>query len=226
MGLTAGLAVLVWAAARTGAIPLMTDSGRKFVFRPPSLNVPQHHHHQPKQQNLKQLTAGVHQTLDLSWLGTLIGWAIVIGFCIAGLLLLRYVWRNTWRPPAVPVDVDFDVLPEDAVGEAIREDAAAQLDAVAYGTPRDGIVRCWLRLEETVASAGLRIDPSETSAEFTVRVLRAHDIDPRAIGILARLYREARFSDHHMDESARAAARAALEQLHADLRAIPGGVAR
>jgi hypothetical protein len=225
VGLTAGLAVLVWAAARTGSIPLMTDSGRTFVFHAPSLSVPQHHHHQPKQQNLKQLTAGVHQTLDLSWLGTLIGWAIVIGFCIAGLFLIRYVWRNTWRPPEAPVEVDFDVLPEGAVSEAIREDAAAQIDAVAYGSPRDGIVRCWLRLEESIASAGLKIDPTETSAEFTVRVLRALDIDPRAIGTLARLYREARFSDHHLDESARAAARAALEQLHADLRTLPAGVA-
>ena len=59
--------------------------------------------------------------------------------------------------------------------------------------------------------------PSDTAAEFVQRTLRSLDLDPRAIASLASLYREARFSEHPVGEDARAAARAALETLHADL---------
>ena len=69
---------------------------------------------------------------------------------------------------------------------------------------------CWLRLEEVVAEAGVPPRRSETSAEFVVRVLHSLDLDPRAIGALAALYREARFSEHELGEDARTAARAAL----------------
>jgi hypothetical protein len=59
---------------------------------------------------------------------------------------------------------------------------------------------------------------SETSAEFVVRTLRAIDVDPRPIGALAALYREARFSDHELGEARRTAAREALQALHEELR--------
>ena len=70
-----------------------------------------------------------------------------------------------------------------------------------------------------MAAAGLPRSRHETSAEFVVRVLHRLDLDPRAIGELAALYREARFSDHQLGEEARERARAALERLHADLPA-------
>ena len=43
------------------------------------------------------------------------------------------------------------------------------------------------------------------------------DVDRGSIRALAALYREARFSQHPMDEQDRGAAIAALERLHADL---------
>ena len=86
------------------------------------------------------------------------------------------------------------------------------------GGPRDGIVACWVRLEEIVAAAGLAPRRSETSAELVTRLLMALDLDPRAIGRLAALYREARFSEHHLGEDRRAEARSALRALHEDLR--------
>jgi hypothetical protein len=210
--------VLLVLAATSGPVGVMTASGHGFVFHPPGT----HHHVQRVHhtETLRHVTRNVPQTLDLSWLGTLIAWVIVVTVCLAAFLAARYLWRNRWRAPAKPVDVDFDVLPEEAVAEALREDAAGQLAAVRHGSPGDGIVRCWLRLQEAITGAGLPPRPSETSAEFTVRVLRALDIDPRAIGTLAGLYREARFSEHELDESARAAAVAALEQLHRDLRQL------
>lgn len=215
---TGAALLLLVLAATTGPVGVMTASGRRFVFHPHALQ-----HHVPRSrlpQNAKQLTRNVPQTLDLSWLGTLIAWVIVVTVCLAGFFAARYLWRNRWRAPARPVEVDFDVLPEDAVAEALREDAEGQLAAVRHGTPADGIVRCWLRLEEAITGAGLPPRRSETSAEFTVRVLRALDIDPRAIGTLARLYREARFSEHQLDETARAAAVSALERLHRDLNQL------
>jgi Domain of unknown function (DUF4129) len=158
--------------------------------------------------------------MDLSWIGTIIVWILVVGFCVVVLLTVRQAWLHRWRSPPKPVEVDFDVLPEDAVARALRDDVTGQLAAVEDGNPRNGIVRCWLRLEEIIASAGLPRDRAETSAEFTVRVLRTLDLDPRAIGSLAALYREARFSEHELDEGARTAARSALQQLHSDLQEL------
>lgn len=158
------------------------------------------------------------QTIDLSWLGELLVWAIFLAFAAVVAWLLVQLWRNRWHRPARPEGVEFDVLPQvEAVAEALTQDADAQLASMAEGSARNAIVRCWLRLEEVIAQAGFPRNPWETSAEFTVRILKRLDLDPRAIGALSRLYGEARFSEHELDENARTAARSALEQLHADL---------
>ena len=51
-----------------------------------------------------------------------------------------------------------------------------------------------------------------------MRALHTLDLDPRAIGSLAALYREARFSEHELGEAARDDARSALQRLRDDLR--------
>ncbi len=76
---------------------------------------------------------------------------------------------------------------------------------------------CWLRLEESVAACGVTPRPAETSTELVTRVLRSLDVDPRSVATLARLYREARFSDHVLGEDGRDQARAALRTLSEDL---------
>lgn len=120
-------------------------------------------------------------------------------------------WRRTRRRP------DFDVL--DDVAAAIRQDAVAQYEALRTGTPRNAIVACWLRLESAVVAAGYRRDPADTSEELTHRVLADFAVDRHAIAELAALYREARFSLHDMDESARQQAIRSLERVHDGLRA-------
>jgi hypothetical protein len=55
-------------------------------------------------------------------------------------------------------------------------------------------------------AAGIGREPWETSAEFTLRVLDLVSADERAVAELSVLYREARFSDHDLDEAARTAA--------------------
>lgn len=109
-------------------------------------------------------------------------------------------------------DGEFDVLPD--VAAAVVDEAAAQRAMLLTGAPRNAIVRCWLRLERDVADAGLNRRPSDTSAEFTERVLANYSVDPAAIRDLAQLYREARFSEHELGESARSAALDALDRLH------------
>ena len=84
--------------------------------------------------------------------------------------------------------------------------------------PRNAIVQCWLRLEGDVAAAGLLRNSADTSAEFTERVLGRYSVDSEAIQELAALYREARFSQHSLDESARQLALDALDRLHQALR--------
>lgn len=213
-----GLVVLVWAAA-AGPVAILSDSGRRFVFRPPP-PTPTATPSGAGVETLREATRDVERTLDLGWLGGLVVWTLLLAAVLAAFLGLRQLWVNRWRPPERPADVDFDVLPEAAVSEALQADVTRQLAAVQEGSPRNGIVRCWLRLEEGVAAAGLPRSPWETSAEFTVRILHALDLDPRAIGELSRLYREARFSEHELGEPARTAARSALQQLHSDLREL------
>ncbi len=113
--------------------------------------------------------------------------------------------------------MDFEPLPPHEIADAIEQDAEARLAAVETGGPRDGIVACWLRLEETVAACGVPPRPAETSTELVTRVLRSLDVDPRPVATLARLYREARFSEHELDEGSREQARVALHSLSQDL---------
>ncbi len=101
----------------------------------------------------------------------------------------------------------------------IADDAIEQRAALLDGAPRNAIVACWLRLESTVAAAGLQRDDAETSTEFTTRLLASYSLDAQAVDRLAALYREARFSDHAMGETDREAAVAALDAIHESLRA-------
>jgi hypothetical protein len=214
-----GVLVLVWAAA-TGPVRMLHESGRTFVFHepPPSAVLTAG----TVGPNLREVTRGVRPEFHLAWIGDLVAYATLFAVLIAVAYGARVAWRRRWHPPEKPVEVEFDVLPDRLV-EALRSDLAAQQAAVEEGSPRNGIVACWLRLQQAVTEAGLPPLRSETSAEFVVRALKALDLDPRAISSLAALYREARFSEHEIGEDRRQAARSALQTLHEDL-GVRGGV--
>lgn len=143
---------------------------------------------------------------------------ILVGLVAAGVAAVALLaWRNRprvrWRRRQV--NEDFDVLPD--VAAAVVGQAATQRAALLDGAPRNAIVQCWLQLERDVAAAGLHRDPADTSLEFTERVLARYTVDSEAIEELAARYREARFSEHQLDETDRDAALAALDRLHRTL---------
>jgi hypothetical protein len=134
------------------------------------------------------------------------------------LMLAAYIVYRTrlWFQDLEPEEPDFDVLPD--VQAALAEAAEEQRQELLTGSPRNAIVACWVRLEEVVERAGLPRDRTETSTEFTARVLSTYVVDRSAIDTLAALYREARFSAHELSEPHRRRAIAALDELHAQLR--------
>ncbi len=155
--------------------------------------------------------------------------ALEIAILLAVLYLLALVLRwvrldatpERWRKRRRRRPVEFEVLPaspEQAAEEMVR-DAGQQLALLREGTPRNGIVACWHRFEVQAEKAGFGREAWETPAEFTLRVLDVVAAHERAVAELSVLYREARFSDHELAESARTAAVEALERIHRSLGA-------
>lgn len=179
----------------------------------------------PSGKSLAQLRHAYRGPHHLGWVGDLLAWTVLLLMVLAAVAVLVWLWRHRWHRPEPPLHVPVQVLPTADVAEVLEQGAGDRLAAIAGGSPRNGIVACWLLMEEAIAGAGLPRLPWETSTEFTVRVLHRLDIDPRSIGTLSRLYREARFSEHPMGEDARETARAALRQLDEELRAMGASTA-
>ncbi|KQW45145.1 hypothetical protein ASC77_20415 [Nocardioides sp. Root1257] len=153
--------------------------------------------------------------------------ALLINIATAVLAVALLVWLVRWlarvrrvrrarrRREAAVDAADIDVLsPGEAVARELLADVDAQRSALSGGAPRNGIVECWHRFEVSAAAAGIERRPWETSSEHTLRVLDLVDADPAAVSRLAALYREARFSEHELTETHRAAAVEALDRIH------------
>lgn len=138
---------------------------------------------------------------------------VVLGLIVARLARLRGTGQRRRRPP------DIVPLPEVDLADVVDDVAGDLRRRLSGGTPRNAIVQCWIVLEDAVAATGRGRLPSETSAEFTARVIGERSVDATAIGQLAGLYREARFSQHELHEHHRDAAMQAVERLRQQLRA-------
>jgi Domain of unknown function (DUF4129) len=143
-----------------------------------------------------------------------IGAGLVIWYA-AGLVRLPHRSRDTGRE-----DAEIETAPAD-VRRTVADIVDEVLVQIERGQTRDSIIACWIRLEEVAAGVGIARRPSETAGELTERVLAAQRVDADALTRLADLYREARFSTHDLDASARIEARSALEDIRRDLTATP-----
>lgn len=143
--------------------------------------------------------------------------AVAAGSVIAYLVqLIRRYERAPREPKRADEHGDWAQAPPD-VATAIAEAVEKVLAEIERGETRDAIIACWLRLEEVAAQAGVARRPAETAEELTARVLAAHRVSRPTLERLAELYREARFSAHRMEETARDEARRALERIRAEL---------
>lgn len=141
---------------------------------------------------------------------------VILGLIFAGAVLVQALLRR--RPRLVePDDHPFTVPP---VPEDLIRSAPARTALLQTGDPRNAIVAAWLDLETAAASSGLPRDPSETSSEYTSRVIGVWRVDPDRLADLAQLYREARFSLHPLGETERRRALADLQVLHDDLERV------
>lgn len=177
------------------------------------------------------------------------GWVRPLAYVVEGLLALlavaALIWlgrragrwlREWWRArgtrsgPRAPTPVAFEAVDDRAaLAEALAARAGRRERLLTTGTPRNAIVAAWVDLEQSAAAAGVRREAWQTSAEFVLAMLDAVGADPAAVLRLSELYREARFSDHPLDEGHRDDARRALAVVHAGLRApapAPVGGAR
>lgn len=217
-----GMLMVTWAAT-IGPSAVLEGDGPTFDARPSpttasSSDVPASERARPESdQHSDGSTFG-----DL-FVNVLTGIFLVGAVVLAGVLGflgyrgLRSAVRGRRGEPD-PDAIDFDVVDTPSrLARALAEDAGRQRALLAEGTPRNGIVHCWHRLEELAAEAGLGRRASETPAEFALRLLTTVDADEDAAYRLTLLYREARFSHHELDESARDEALEALATIHLGL---------
>ncbi|WP_427885044.1 DUF4129 domain-containing protein [Kribbella sp. GL6] len=159
--------------------------------------------------------------------GWLLGlWQAIIYLIIAAVLVfvvlvIVRVVRRIRLPKAEPADEGWERVKAERLAAAV-DTGLAQIDS---GTASDAVVACWVALEEAAASAGAAREPSETPAEFTVRVLGVGGISEPELVRLGRLYREARYSTHGSTEEARTIARTALLRLREELAHAPANAA-
>ena len=115
-----------------------------------------------------------------------------------------------------------------ADGRRLADAAQAGLLELERGDPGEGVVACWVLLERAAADAGTHRARPDTPSELAGRLIDRHEVSAAPLLRLAELYREARYSRHVLPEAARDEARAALEQVAAELgdpagRLAPGG---
>jgi hypothetical protein len=164
----------------------------------------------PRADRVTDLGEWLH---DLLWFTLL-----VLGLSVTASVLRAIALRLARELTEKQLVLDLDPLPDAEAGrEALLRDRERHEAAVAGPNVRNGIVACWVLLEEAASQAGVTRAPAETATEFVMRFLHALDVDPRPVAALATLYQEARFSTHELPADARSRAEQALRGIHADL---------
>jgi hypothetical protein len=114
-----------------------------------------------------------------------------------------------------------NVKPRNIAAEVVAavEAGLLELDETEID-PRRAVIACWVRLERAAAAAGTPRELGDTSTDLVLRLLGAHRLSEPVLTTFADLYRQARYAArHHVDETMRDQARAALTRLRGELTA-------
>jgi hypothetical protein len=158
-----------------------------------------------------------------TWTRDVLAFALLAaGLWVLAVVMRALIVRLARHLPEEQLVLDLDPLPDlEGAREAVRADQGRHEEALSRLDVRNGIVACWVLLEEAAAGCGVSRRPAETATEFVVRFLHQLDVDPRPVAALADLFHEARFSTHHLGEEARGRATAALDAIHRELERSP-----
>jgi hypothetical protein len=150
--------------------------------------------------------------LILAILGVIV--AILVAVIVIALIMrLRAATKDqqgiTGAPPPALAE---DAEDESALGAAVLAGRSA-----LEGEARAAIIACYAAMEDSLTNAGVPRLESDSPADLLARATERGVVDGPAPRVLARLFREARFSTHPMDaghlEQAREALDAITEQL-------------
>jgi hypothetical protein len=138
--------------------------------------------------------------------------AFLIGYGVYQLIR----WR--WFPRITLPELEFEHL-EDADLEQLAEAIAAGSEALAYaGDAREAVIACYAAMEDALGAEGNGRREADTPEDFLLRVTGAGLIPAEPARRLTELFREARFSQHPIDEDMRERAREALGEISEHLR--------
>ena len=106
--------------------------------------------------------------------------------------------REEAKAPLAPLK-DDDVLEEKAFN-VVKETISS---IIHEGDFRAAIIRCYQRLCELLARYNCQIKDHQTVQEFRISASRIQDIPEKPFDVLTRLFEEARYSLHEIDEAKR-----------------------
>jgi hypothetical protein len=210
------LLLVAWVSTSTYVSPLRGSTGETATPHTDSNNLPRPPDQPASAPHDSGKPVKVPQILDIFFLVMLILFALALMYLLFRRIQQARAARRRIAEAADAVDA-LDDFPEDLLSENLQRTAERGIARLSEGDARNAIVRCWVMLEDTVAEAGLARDPALTSEEFTAAVLAQYAFTPDVIAELGALYREARFSQHALDEGHRRRAVAALNALRDDL---------
>ncbi|MFU8849594.1 DUF4129 domain-containing protein [Micromonospora sp. SL1-18] len=168
--------------------------------------------------------------------GGIPGWILTAAMVVLGLAMLVAVGYLVWTVVSGALRRTTRAVPAQRArrtAEGTAREVVAALDAGLVELddrstdPRTAVIACWVRLEEAAEEAGVPRLAGDTSTDLVSRLLRG---DPAAgvpaiasadvLDGFARVYREARYATHAVDERMRDQARAALQRLRGELTSL------
>jgi hypothetical protein len=161
----------------------------------------------------KTAVGGGGGSLHIPW-GPILYTLLIIA--IAAAVAISIWWSTRLRRPAQPRFI------EDVTGEELREAVAEGQAALArIDDARAAIIACYVAMERSLAERGTARAAADTPDELLARAVAAGAVRGGAASRLTALFYEARFSTHPVQAGQRDAARAALDELAAELAARP-----